>query len=80
MLKPIKEFTSQEAARLCLERKAKAEREGYNKCIGCPAAIQYAHTNMTLCYFNAMASVRHYANTLADDGSVDDKDIPYWCK
>lgn len=80
MLKPIKDFTDAEKAKLCLTRKKRCEMDGYNKCIGCPAAIQYGHEQLTLCYFIAAATVKRNDYNEADDGSVDDADIPYWCK
>lgn len=80
MNKPIKDFTVAEAARMCLLRQQKAANGNYNKCVGCPAAIQYGHTTLTLCWFIARNSVRRNEYNQADDGSIDDADIPYWCK
>jgi len=80
MLKPIKEFTTAEASQLCTKRQQKADNGHYNKCIGCPAAIQYGTSTLTLCYFVAKNSILRNSNNEADDGSIADEDIPYWAK
>ena len=80
MIKAIKEFTTAEASRMCLERQKRASNGLYNKCVGCPAAIQYGTSNLTLCYFIAKNSLLRNADNEADDGSIADEDIPYWAK
>lgn len=80
MFKYLKDFTDAEASRLCLTRSAKAQQQCVNKCIGCPAAIQYANTTTAICYFHAKASLKKNAYNEADDGSLADNEIPYWCK
>ena len=73
MLKYIKNFTRIEADRYC-----KNYRDDHGSCKGCRAYIPYCTSN--ICYFVAKDALIKARYNVADDGSVDDKDIPYWCK
>lgn len=72
MFKPLKEFTPTEAATvLCKKHYPKG-------CKTCPAFIEYGHSTKSMCYFTAKLSLLRNADKEADDGSVPDKDLPYW--
>ena len=75
MLKPLKDFNVHDASELCIHRQ---NEFGKHKCVGCPASMAYGNTNTVLCYFIAVMSVNKYGKVQVDDGSIDEKDLPWW--